>query len=213
MTPTSIEREDFTVDDRMNEYLFGVRPSFFGISPPVTLSAQGVTAVVRFSSDNVLAEVGDYVAPLAFEVEVYVDTRPTYRLAVKLIDGSPACTEFAILATTERPSITDADMRGISVAELVNASTKMVASVFQGSARRPLETMPDLVDLSTFKTKRRVRRTIDSKLLSRVAEIYNATEYWGVDAVMSEFEVSKSSAIRYINMARDKGYIPPRGAK
>lgn len=70
------------------------------------------------------------------------------------------------------------------------------------AVRRGMKTIRDV--------RKGSRRPLTDERKQRVADVYNAHDSGGIEAVVAAFVVSKSTAVRYISKARDAGLIEKR---
>lgn len=164
--------------------------------------------------------VGDRLVPSPIEVDFPGgDGQPSLFGVIEVIDGVPRWTELTLRRTEGGREIRERDLRAI---ELDNWLEAFVASM-SGQIRQRDDGVIEAVYRSNeasvregMKAIRNIRkgsrRPMTADRLSRVAEAYNAQETGGIEAVEVAFTVSRSTAIRYINAARDAGLIERRQA-
>jgi hypothetical protein len=163
--------------------------------------------------------IGDLLVPSPIEVEMpSTDGEPTLDMLIEVIDGVPRCTELVLKRTEGGREIREKDLRAIEVDHWIESFVALVSAevVPNGSGasghfssdadavRRGVKTIRDV--------RKGSRRPMTADRRQRVADVYNAHETGGVEAVQTAFTVSRSTAIRYINAARDAGLIQ-KGAR
>ena len=162
--------------------------------------------------------VGDRVVPPQIEVDLPgVDGQPSLFMLIEVIDGVPRCTELTIKRTTDGREVRQKDLRAVELdswietfvalcsTEIVETKDGTVTSVMrvdQASVDKGIRTIRD--------ARKGSRRPMNDARRKRVADIYNAHESGGIEAVQAAFSVSRSTAVRYINAARDAELIEKR---
>jgi hypothetical protein len=161
--------------------------------------------LVRLSGDAYVAN--DYVASF-----VGSDLPGPVTLRVLVEDArSPRVTEISI--TGRR--LTGADLRKIPLARLRDAAT--TAASFRpladedGEITGGAQPMPSTTAVRT--ALRRQRRLIDQEHLSEVAEAYTQAPTHPTQSVADKFAVPRSTAARWVLLARRSGFLLPAERK
>lgn len=166
-----------------------------------------------------LVVVGDRVVPPLIEVDFPgVDGQPSLFMRIEVIEGVPRCTELTLRRADNGREIRPRDLSAVQLDSFIEmfvavCSGRVTASSSQGWAgefgdgeafvRGGMKTIRDV--------RKGSRRPLRGERRQRVADVYNAHESGGIEAVEAAFVVSRSTAIRYIRAARDAGLIHPRG--
>ena len=162
--------------------------------------------------------VGDRLVPREIEVVLPgADGQPKLEMLIEVIDGVPRCTELLLKANDGGREVRPMDLRAIELEEFIETFVALVSSqiveVKDGTVKSVLRGGEESVrgGMKTVRDARKgSRRIMTGERRQRVAEIYNAHETGGIEAVELAFNVSRSTAIRYINSARDAGLIEKR---
>jgi hypothetical protein len=134
---------------------------------------------------------------------------PSLYMRIEMVDGVPLCTEITLKMAEGGEPLRQKHLRAMKVELFVEyAALRCSATVvFQRESGGMAIARP------SPEAKRAVRtfkRSMTSALKQQVAQVYGEAEVGGIDAVMDAFGVSRTSAVRYINAARDAGLIEPR---
>jgi len=167
--------------------------------------------------------VGDRLVPPVIEVDFPgADGQPSLYMLIEMIDGVPRCTEITFKRTEDGREIRDKDIRAISKAEGLDAWIETFVTLCSGelvpSEKAGQVTAVYRSDPNTVRTGMRAirdvrkgsRRPLTPDRKQRVADVYNAQESGGIEAVEAAFSVSRSTAVRYIRAAREAGLIESR---
>lgn len=163
--------------------------------------------------------VGDRYVPPLIEVDFPgVDGQPGLHAVIEVLDGVPRWTEVSLERVEGGREIREKDLRAIRLdawmEEIVaicsgviveSGSSGLIRAEFsddESALRAGMKTIRDI--------RKGSRRPLTSDRRQRVADVYNAQETRGIDAVEKAFGVSKSTAVRYIKAARDAGLIEKR---
>jgi hypothetical protein len=155
--------------------------------------------------------VGDRWIPERFVIEYGYRPGPLVQMVVYLFGDEPTCISLQLI--THGPAITQKDLRDIVVADWVRLFVDAIAMTSPSTSR---DVPPRVVinksaiEAAIASLRRGTRRTLDDDLLKRVASAYTSGETHGIEAVIDAFDVSKSTAVRYIKAARAAGYIEGR---
>ncbi|HEX2363279.1 MAG TPA: hypothetical protein VHI11_14520 [Jiangellaceae bacterium] len=120
---------------------------------------------------------------------------------------SPRVTEISVTGR----SLTGGDLRKIPLARLRDAAT--TAASFRplmgedGEITGGAQPIPSTTAVRT--ALRRSRRPIDQEHLTEVADVYDAAETRPTQAVADRFGVPRSTAARWVWLARRSGFLPP----
>jgi len=165
-----------------------------------------------------LAQVGAYAMPARIEVNLSTGLHdPDIELVVRVISGVPRCTELVITRREDGREVRPKDLAAIDLETMVEVV----------SARWLGEIEPDggvgfgmgmVFDADWTRQARRAitklrdgsRRPVTTAELQQVADVYNAHETGGLEAVMVAIRKSESTAARRIRDARKAGLIGER---
>ena len=192
------------------------------IEEPVQTVIQTRFGHITFSRTWTL--VGDRAIPNQMEL-VFPGPggQPQMEALVEVIDGVPRLTEWRLVRSPDGREIRQMDLRKVNVDGLVEQITASCAAPILGH-----DPEKDTVKLGlpgwggpgvrqesakfVSRSRQGSRRPMTAERKQRVADVYNAQETGGIEAVEIAFEVSRSTAKRYINAAKDAGLIT-RGVK
>lgn len=167
--------------------------------------------------------VGDRFVPPVIEVDFPgVDGEPSLDMLIEVVDGVPRCTEITIKRTEGGREVRDKDLRAISKAEGLDTWVETFVALCSGQIVENDD--PDMTTalfssgedhvtagIKTIRDARKgSRRRLTDERKQRVADVYNAHESGGIDAVETAFAVSRATAVRYIKAAREAGLIEKR---
>ena len=165
--------------------------------------------------------VGDRFVPSPIEVDFpSADGEPSLYMLIEVIEGVPRCTEVTFRRTEGGREIRDKDLRAISKDEGLDSWIETFVALCSGEI---VERGPEggsavyggedriKAGMKTIRDVRKgSRRPLTGERKQRVADVYNAHETGGIEAVEAAFTVSRSTAIRYIKAAREAGLIEKR---
>ncbi|NYI41506.1 hypothetical protein [Demequina lutea] len=162
--------------------------------------------------------VGDRAVPPLLEVEFQgVDGQPAFEGRIEVISGVPRWTDVRVYRVPDGREVKQKDLRAIRLDDwLESFITVMSFKVTERNGGKWAAVSSDTdVDIregmrSISRSRRGERRRITGVLKARIAEIYEAHDSGGIEAVATAFNVSKSTAIRYINEATADGLITSR---
>ncbi len=167
-----------------------------------------------------MCAVGDRLVPSPIEVDFPggIDGHPALYMLIEVIDGVPRCTELTIKRTGDGREVRTKDLRAVELdsfverfVSLVSGGPIKVISEYEISADVPLGEDAVRRGMKTIRDVRKgSRRPLSEERKRRVADVYNAHDTGGIEAVERAFDVSRSTAIRYIRAARDVGLIERR---
>ena len=165
--------------------------------------------------------VGDRLVPTPIEVDLPgADGQPALFMRIEVIEGVPRCTEVTVRSTDGGREVRSKDLRAIleegldswvevfvslCSAEITERTGEHLAAVHRSgeeAVRKGMRTIRDV--------RKGSRRPMTGERRQRVADVYNAQESGGIEAVEAAFAVSRSTAVRYIRAARDAGLIESR---
>lgn len=163
--------------------------------------------------------VGDRLVPEQVEVLLPgADGQPGLEMFIEVIDGVPRCTELLLKRSEGGREIRPSDLRRIDLETFIESFVGMVSPEIvevddKGGGKaviRPGEEFVREGARVVRQSRKGSRRPMTDDRKQRVADVYNAHESGGIEAVELAFSVSRSTAIRYINAARDAGLIEKR---
>jgi hypothetical protein len=154
--------------------------------------------------------------PRSFTIEPRDKSIPILEVAIE--DGSPACN--ALRRQEGGPPLTAATVRR-AIGHLIRDVAREVAVSPTGErykgipiARRVIDPH-ERVDLKKALTRRRQGARVDDDFLEKVASIYRRALDQGeapTEAVKTVLHGSRSSAGRWVEQARRRGFLPPTTA-
>lgn len=167
--------------------------------------------------------VGDRLVPSPIEIDFPgAEGQPSLRMVIEVLDGVPRCTEITFQRSEGGREVRDKDLRIFSKDEGLDSWIETFVALCSGEI---VESGPDWgravhggedrvrAGVKTIRDVRKgSRRPMTGERRQRVADIYNAHETGGIEAVKAAFVVSRSTAIRYINAAREAALIETRKA-
>jgi hypothetical protein len=158
-------------------------------------------------------EVDGAWLPSRFTVVMEHDDPPTtVRLRICLIDGQWHATELCFLNPDDVPlqihRVTEDVVRRLP--KLVTREVSQIETMPLDVDGRPL-TAESRTDFMQAVERRQRRRLIDSDLLRSVATVYTAAPNRPAKAVEEHFVVSAATASRWVKLARERGFLKPRG--
>jgi hypothetical protein len=168
-------------------------------------------------------EFGDLVDVNGLHVPAEIHLRfpgapeqPSLHATFGIRNGEPVCTAVSVEAKPHGDEVRPGDF-DIVRRELANWSQAVITSVMQHNATGAGDTVnvPDFADAATAQkayreSRRRVRRKVDEQLLTEVAALYRDNiddKPW--KAIVDRFNVSETTAARYVVQARKAGLLPP----
>ncbi len=178
----------------------------------VELSSGGrVTSPIDASSQR----VGDRIVPSPIEVDLPgVDGQPQYNMRIEVLDGVPRCTEVAIKRIEGGREVRQKDLRAVELESLVETFVAVCCFEPIGEAGVGISVSTEEGVRAGMRTIREIRkgsrRPLTGERKRRIADVYNAQETGGIEAVERAFTVSRSTAARYIKAAREAGLIEKR---
>lgn len=189
------------------------------IKGPVVTHSTGFGWVRASMTDH--AVVGDRLVPSPIEVDFPgADGQPALTMFIEVVGGVPRCTELTLRRSEDGREIRTKDLKNIikggldswietvvamCSGEIQESKPGEIAAAFGGQDRA-------LAGMRTIRDARKgSRRPLTPQRKQRVADVYNAHETGGIDAVQTAFTgISRSTATRYIKAAREAGLIEKR---
>ena len=160
--------------------------------------------------------VGDRLVPRIIEVDFPGIEEPGIYMVIEVLDGVPRCTELTIKSNEGGRGIRKRDLLAVDLDTWIEtfvswcSAGPIHAQVQNGIVNMYADTPGDEKAVREgMKTIRDVRKgsRMSASRKRRVAEIYNAHETGGIEAIERAFSVSRSTAIRYIRAAREADLI------
>ena len=164
--------------------------------------------------------VGDRLVPA--QIEAWFpggeSGQPSLHMLIEVVGGVPRCTELSLKKKDGGREIRPKDLRTIELETWIEAFVARVSSVIEDNEDGRISASYGPMDERELRkgmkqiavARRGSRRPMTAERRKRVAEIYNAQETGGIEAVELAFNVSRSTAVRYINAAREAGLIAGR---
>ncbi len=140
---------------------------------------------------------------------------PTLRMDFEVRGGVPQCRGLHYIAATDGREIRTSDLRYVKVEDLLEFATGRVGEPFRIDENGTLiATSPANRDdvTGTIRELRQARqgrrRKVNDAMLRRVAEIYRSNiDDNPTKAVADTFDKDRRTARRYVNLARDRGFL------
>lgn len=183
----------------------------------VHLSAGGMASANE--SDPVW--VGDRVVARCIEVEFPgVDGQPRLSMTIDSSTGVPRVSRLLIEQVEDGREVRTSDLRAVELANWIEAIVPAFMHRAEQTEDGGLAVVEEPFDQERHReavkgirtVKRAERRKIDDAFLRRVAEIYKSDTLRPADAVQRAFpDVNRRTAYRYISLAREAGFLPPKG--
>ena len=159
--------------------------------------------------------IGDRLVPSIIEVDFPgAGGQPALYMVIEVIDKVPRLTELTFRRVDGGREVRAKDLELVKIDDWVETFVAMVSGVVTrhegGKMTIAYKTGPEHVreGLKVISEARKgSRRPITDQVLRDVAEIYNAQDKGGIEAVQRAFGFSRSTAVRRINKATDAGYI------
>jgi len=141
----------------------------------------------------------------------------TMRLEVEIRDGQPWCRSISMVAEPDGPGVVPASLRDVPLRQLLGVLAFELADENMDRFRPDGPSLPSAsrAALAHIDRQERARaalsgrRRVTPDLLKRVADVYSADESGRpTQAVANEFNVSHSTAARYVGSARKQKLLP-----
>lgn len=188
----------------------------------VIMSVAGDRETVKRVADD--AELIENVeVPQSIEMTTSGGPEPDMHVRVELRDGSPVLTELSWKSGPGQSDIQQKHLRQTTIAKLI---TDLVVSTMQTNDRVPVGEAPDVTALRQSKAVARrfvdrqqlprARRVMTPEFLQEVAKVYRENiDGKPTKAVGKTFNVQSRQASKYVDAARQRGYLPKtvRGQK
>lgn len=159
--------------------------------------------------------VGDRLLPRRIDVTFpsTVDDLPSLTMVVEVREGIPQCTEVTIRSSSTGREVRSVDLRAARLEDWLETVTSGAAAAatehgYVIDDKTPAELAADRKRVQYIRAG--ARRTITDDLLSQVAETYRAhASDRPTEAVQVAFGTSSRTAARYVQQARERGFLPP----
>lgn len=161
--------------------------------------------------------VGDRLVPSPIEVDLAgIDGQPCLTMTIEVLEGVPRCTELAIRRVDGGREVRPRDLRAVELETWVEAFVSLCSAEFVErdsttgaySAAWPDSELALRRGMKAIRDVRKgSRRPMTGERRQRVADVYNAHQSGGIEAIMVAFGVSRATAIRYIKSAREADLI------
>jgi len=160
-------------------------------------------------------QVGDRRVPRTIEVTFPgADGQPSLEMTLDSSSGVPRCTDLRISAQPGGREVRTTDLRSVAIEDwlevIVSAAAEVVVSR-DGTTTTTTRALSDAerkASLSTIRDARRsARRRVTPDLLERVATVYRQHDSRPVEAVQAAYGTSYRTAARYVQMARQQGFL------
>ncbi len=161
-------------------------------------------------------EVGDRRVPRTIEVTFPgADGQPSLEMTLDSSSGVPRCTDLRISAQQDGREVRTTDLRAVTIEDwlevIVSAAAEVVVSRAGAATTTTAAVQTDAerkASLSVIRDARRsARRRVTPDLLERVATVYRQALDRPVEAVQAAFGTSYRTAARYVQMARQQGFL------
>lgn len=158
-------------------------------------------------------EVDGAQMPNHWTVVIEHDDPPTtVRLRIGMINGRWQVTGLEFSNPDDLPlnmgRLTDEVIRQLRKIVEYEVLHLQLAPIAHNGQRMTAE---DQTGFAAALARRQRRRDIDDELLMRVAEVYSGEPKTPARAVEDYFVVSPATASRWIKLARERGFLKPRG--
>jgi hypothetical protein len=183
---------------------------------PVKDEADRTIGWVMWDSFGEVVEVDGVLLPTEFFLRYPGSTdQPALQLTYGIRSGVPACTAINIESKRQGRQVLPKDLEIIK-SELTNWSEVAITSVMHhaDASDDSVIKAPAFVDDSTARKayragQKRARRKVNEQLLDEVAALYRDNFEGGVyRAIAERFDVSETTAARYVGRARKAGLLP-----
>ncbi|WP_425309085.1 hypothetical protein AADG42_10105 [Ammonicoccus fulvus] len=162
-----------------------------------------------------LFEIGDRMVPSPIDVRFAGDgDQPAFAMKIEVIAGVPRCTELSLNAVDGGREIRAKDLGAIELDSWIEAIVARASFRIERHEDGSITLIDDMKDDSFFEGVREIRRArknsrrpMTRHRLEQVAEIYNAQDEGGLEAIEIALSVSRSTAARYVRQAREEGLI------
>lgn len=161
-----------------------------------------------------LVQIGDRVVPATIEVHFLgLDGNPELRMTIDSTSGAPRCTDLRISSVEAGREVRTKDIRAVKVDDWVETIVPLLA--FQVVDEDDGEALSFVLNTSNADAYDKARKTLnaarsrsrrrldDLRHLARVAAVYRQAEPPRHVAVQRAFDVSESTAFRYIKAAKE----------
>jgi hypothetical protein len=164
--------------------------------------------------------VGDRLVPRRLDVTFPgVQGQPGLDFVIEVRRGVPRCARLTITATEDGREVRSVDVRAVRLEEwiehIVALASDPIVSEENGTVATVSRVGPEeerAARRAIREARRAGRRRVDDDLYRRVAEIHRANEKdRPYEAVEAAFQCSYRTAARYVQMAREKGFLEPKG--
>lgn len=170
-------------------------------------------------SPSDIVTVGDRMVPRVIDVMApggSDDLQPSLCMTIEMVDGVPLISKIEIARRDQGRGVQSQDLRAVRldswVEDIVTAASSRVVSTDEPAFVTLVNSWAEN-DLGARKAVRAMRRTgrrkVDTKLLTKVAEVYRLHSEPGkpVRAVELAFGTSYRSAARWVQLARKEGLL------
>lgn len=137
--------------------------------------------------------------------------QPAVELGLEVVDGVPWCVHSALSGQPGGSRVKATDLRGAADTLEDLIETVLAATAFEenkGGWKRQWPGTGRLVMPEIRRARKRTNHTVTPDLLTRVADVYRTTDSAPTDAVAKAFGVSRRTAGRYVQLARDAELLP-----
>ncbi|MCL2482026.1 MAG: helix-turn-helix domain-containing protein [Propionibacteriaceae bacterium] len=170
---------------------------------------------LRFHLDGERVKIGHTLVPELIMADLPGgESEPSFKMKIKVIDGSPQCTKLTIKTKEGGRGIQNKDLK-ISLDQLVKKFAAMTATQITHTSSKgsqasvfslnPADISAKAADIGASRVGS--RRKLTRNDLERVAAIYKSSEFGPVKAVADAFGKNRRTAARYIAAARDAGLL------
>lgn len=181
--------------------------------------SDGRGRVTHYGAD---VRVGDRLVPSEIFVNVRGGpTQPDYALKIEVRDGLPQWVEVTLRARPGGAEVRDKDLSVIPLEDWLEQIVAQCSLKFGGtfaggvtSRSKPTDDRTAIADIRRTRAGR--PRTLTPERLQQVADIYRQHfKSRPTGAVARAFDVADRTASKYVQRAREAGYLPPteRGKK
>ena len=173
------------------------------------------------SGTDMWTQVGDRQVPVALELQLREADAPAIDVMIEIINHVPRVTSLNVWRYGDGREVRKRDL-DLDLEGLVEQAVAIVSTPLEddGDAVRRMPSAlggaPQDVELirhgvnAVRNARKRSQRVMTPERMKRVAEVYQAQETGGLDAVAAAFNVHRTTAYRWITKAREAGLLPAR---
>lgn len=159
--------------------------------------------------------VGDRWVPTPIDIDFPgAGGQPALKMKIEVVKGVPRCTHLQFATVETGREVREKDLRAVKLDEWVETFVAICSGRItdEDGGKIQIAYSKSESDIragikQVSKARAGSRRQLTDEVKRRTADTYNAHEKGGIAAVEAAFNVSRSTAIRYINAAKSEGLI------